>query len=165
MSGNCLIGQSCFSFLIRGKGKDLFRLAFSVEQIKMAPKAQSKLPPKVHREPKEEAVERVKRILFLKGKNSSQAMNDVMSDLALLSKPHCKVLSRKNDILPFEDPHSLEFLGPKNDCGMFTLVSHSKKRPDNLILVSIMQPCLLPLIDVCRRYSGKNLRRTFIRFI
>lgn len=83
-------------------------------------------------------VERVKRILFLKGKHSSQVMNDVMRDLSLLSKPHNKVFTKKNDILPFEDPNSLEFLTPKNDCGLFTFVSHSKKRPDNLILVSLL---------------------------
>ena len=88
------------------------------------------------REPKEDNVEKVKKTLFLKGKNSCEVMNDVMRDLSLLAKPNAKVLTRKNDILPFEDPQSLEFLGPKNDCGLFTLVSHSKKRPNNLILVS-----------------------------
>jgi len=83
-----------------------------------------------------ELVERVKKLLLLKGRTSSQVMNDVLKDLALMSKPYTKALLRKNDIIPFEDAQSLEFLGPKNECGLFALVSHSKKRPDNLVLVS-----------------------------
>lgn len=83
-----------------------------------------------------ELVEKVKKILLLKGRTSSQVMNDVLKDLALISKPNAKALQRKNDIIPFEDAHSLEFLGPRNECGLFALASHSKKRPDNLTIVS-----------------------------
>lgn len=83
----------------------------------------------------ENLVEKVKKTLFLKGRTSSQTMNDVLKDLALMAKPYAKTFHRKNDIIPFEDAHSLEFLGPKNDCGLFALASHSKKRPNNLVLV------------------------------
>ena len=76
-----------------------------------------------------------KRVLLLKGKSSSQVMNDVLLDLTLMSKPNCKALTRTNDILPFEDVNSLEFLGQKNKCALFTLVSHTKKRPNNLVMV------------------------------
>lgn len=62
-------------------------------------------------------------------------MNDVLLDLALLSKPNVKLMQRKNDILPFEDANSLEFLGTKNKCSVFGLVSNTKKRPNNLIMV------------------------------
>ena len=81
-------------------------------------------------------IERFKRILFLKGRHSSEILNDVMKDLTLLSKPQNKALTKKNDIVPFEDVNSLEFLGSKNDCGLFVLASHSKKRPNNLVIVS-----------------------------
>lgn len=84
-----------------------------------------------------ELIEKFKKVLLLKGRTSSEVMNEVLTDLALLSKPYAKSLQRKNDIVPFEDAHSLEFLGPKNECGLFALVSHSKKRPNNLVLVSI----------------------------
>lgn len=47
------------------------------------------------------------------------------------------MLSRRNpNVLPFDDASSLEFLMQKNNCGMFAVASHSKKRPDNLTLVS-----------------------------
>ena len=47
------------------------------------------------------------------------------------------MLSRRNpNALPFDDASSLEFLMQKNNCGMFAVASHSKKRPDNLTLVS-----------------------------
>ena len=50
-----------------------------------------------------------------------------------LQSPHAKMLSRRNpNVLPFDDASSLEFLMQKNNCGMFAVASHSKKRPDNL---------------------------------
>lgn len=73
--------------------------------------------------------------LLLKGKSSSQVMNDVLLDLTLMTKPNCKALNRNNDILPFEDVNSLEFLGQKNKSALFALVSHTKKRPNNLVMV------------------------------
>ena len=85
----------------------------------------------------EEMVERVKKVMFLKGRHSSEVLNTAMKDLTLLSKPNCKSLSKKNDINPFEDPNSLEFLGSKNDCGIFVFGSHTKKRPNNLVIVSL----------------------------
>jgi ribosome production factor 2 len=86
-------------------------------------------------------IERKKNILFLKGTHSSQILTDVMKDLSLLSKPYNKVLNKKNEILPFEDPSSLEFLSSKNECGLFTFASHSKKRPNNLVMVRCCNPC------------------------
>ena len=53
-----------------------------------------------------------------------------------LLKPNAKMLSRKNEIRPFEDATSLEFLMDKNDCALFAFGNHSKKRPQNLIMVS-----------------------------
>ncbi len=85
----------------------------------------------------EDLIERVKKTLFLKGRQSSETLNAVMQDLALLAKPYSKNLNRKNDISPFEDASSLEFLSTKNECGMFVFASNSKKRPDNLVIVSI----------------------------
>lgn len=79
--------------------------------------------------------ESLKKVLILKGNNSSQNVNDVLKDLALMIKPNCKVLTRKNEIFPFEDINSLEFLCQKNDCSLFIFGSHSKKRPNNIIIV------------------------------
>eukprot|EP01038_Epipyxis_sp_PR26KG_P006875 gene6875-9416_t len=78
--------------------------------------------------------EKTKQTLFLKGRHSCEVVNDILLDLALLAKPNSTRLNRTNDILPFEDVNSLEFLCQKNDCSMFVEGSHSKKRPNNLIV-------------------------------
>jgi ribosome production factor 2 len=52
----------------------------------------------------------------------------------MLKMPEAKRLTRKNDIRPFEDATSLEFLCEKNECAAFLYHSHNKKRPHNLVL-------------------------------
>lgn len=81
-------------------------------------------------------VENTKRALIIKGTHTSQSIIDVLKDFSKLLKPNCKVLGRKNEITPFEDCNSLEFLATKNDCSLFIVGSHSKKRTNNLIMVS-----------------------------
>lgn len=54
---------------------------------------------------------------------------------ARLVKPHGINLNRKNELLPFDDVTSLEFLLSKNDCALFAFANHNKKRPNNLIVV------------------------------
>lgn len=82
-------------------------------------------------------VENTKKSLFIRGHRTSQITNDTLKDLAMLCKPHSKALQRKNEILPFEDCKSIEFLSEKNDCSLFAFASHTKKRPHNLILVCL----------------------------
>lgn len=80
-------------------------------------------------------VEAPKSLLALKGHASSALCNAVLNDLCMLKKPLCKKLHRKNDLLPFEtggEAH-LENLARLNDCSLFTLVNHNKKRPHNIV--------------------------------
>jgi ribosome production factor 2 len=81
--------------------------------------------------------ESTKNILIMKGRSSCQTVNDILKDINLLSKPHCKMLSKTNDILPFEDVNSIEFLCGKNDSSLFMIGSHTKKRPNNLVMVCL----------------------------
>lgn len=92
-------------------------------------------------------VENTKQALLLKGNHTSQVINDVLVDLNMLLKPQCKKLSRKNDILPFEDANSLEFLCQKNDCSLFAVGTHSKKRPNNLILGRCYDGHILDMVE------------------
>lgn len=85
------------------------------------------------REP--QLVEFTRNILVLKGGSASQGISEVLQNISLMTKPNCKVLSQNNPILPFEDINSVEFLCTKNECSLFALGSHTKKRPNNLILV------------------------------
>lgn len=103
----------------------------------LKPKKRSARVERILQKKEPQVFEPVKQALIMKGHHTSQTIVEVLRDLARLSKPHCKMLSRKNEILPFEDANSIEFLGGKNDCSLFALGSHTKKRPNNLILVSI----------------------------
>lgn len=81
-------------------------------------------------------IETPKQLLALKGHSTSNIVSAILSDLHILKKPYCKKLQRKNEILPFEaggEAH-LENLSRLNDCSLFALVNHTKKRPHNLIL-------------------------------
>lgn len=88
-------------------------------------------------------VENTKRALIIKGTHTSQSIVDVLKDFSKLLKPNCKVLGRKNEITPFEDGNSLEFLTSKNDCSLFVVGSHSKKRTNNLIMVNTVSQVVI----------------------
>lgn len=64
--------------------------------------------------------------------------------------PHGKLLSKNNVIVPFEDEgrQNLEFLLTKNDCSMFLLASHNKKRPNNLILGRTFDRHILDMVEL-----------------
>ena len=58
------------------------------------------------------------------------------------------MMQRKNDnIHPFEDVASLEFLCQKNDCSLFAVACHSKKRPDNLIIGRLFDNHVLDIVE------------------
>eukprot|EP01041_Mallomonas_annulata_P001919 gene1919-3727_t len=92
-------------------------------------------------------IENTKKVLILKGTHSCQTINDILRDMAMQSKPNAVVFNRKNPILPFEDVNSLEFLASKNDCSLVVLGSHSKKRPNNLVLGRMYDGHVLDLVE------------------
>jgi ribosome production factor 2 len=79
-------------------------------------------------------VEGAKSALLLKGIRCSDSMSKVLKDLRSVLAPHSKLLGKNNVIVPFEDAgqQSLEFLTTKNDCSLFAIASHNKKRPNNI---------------------------------
>lgn len=81
-------------------------------------------------------IETPKSLLALKGHSTSAVCTAVLNEIHALKKPYCRKLQRKNEVLPFEaggEVH-LENLARLNDCALFALVNHTKKRPHNLIL-------------------------------
>jgi len=96
--------------------------------------------PKIH--------ENVKSTLLLKGPSSSQIMNTVLKDLHALKKPWAKLFTKRNMTRPFEDPSSVEFLCKANDASLFSYVSHSKKRPQNLVLGRLFDFQILDMIEM-----------------
>ncbi len=101
------------------------------------------------REPK--AVEDRKRSVLIRGHTCSQRVLQVMRDLHTLRRPDSAVMSRKHpDLsLPFEDQAvSLEKLAGKEDAALFAFGSHSKKRPDNLVLGCMFDGHLLDMHEL-----------------
>lgn len=94
--------------------------------------------------------EGAKSIVLLKGTKCSQVMGHVLKDLRAMKAPSVKLLTKKNQIFAFdnEGQMSLEFLTTKNDCALFALASHNKKRPNNLILGRTFDRQMLDMIEV-----------------
>lgn len=102
-------------------------------------------------------VENSRSVLLLKGIKCSNDLNIVLKDLRALKAPHSKLLSKNNVIQTFDDEgqHSLEFLMTKNDCSMFALASHNKKRPNNLCIGRTFDRRILDVVELgVERYKS-----------
>ncbi|GFQ00100.1 ribosome production factor 2 homolog [Phtheirospermum japonicum] len=96
-------------------------------------------------------VENSKKTLFLHGTKTSSVLNSVLTEFYHLKKDNAIKYSRKNDkIRPFESggETSLEFYSLKTDCSLFVYGSHSKKRPNNLVLGRTYDHHIYDLIEI-----------------
>lgn len=101
------------------------------------------------REREPQMVEPSKKVLLLKGNKAGPHGMDILRDIRRLRGAEDAVLfSRRNDVLPFEDETRMEFLTNKNDCGLFVLATHTKKRPNNLVFGRIFDNQTLDIIEV-----------------
>lgn len=74
-----------------------------------------------------------------------------------MKAPHSKLLSKNNVIQAFDDEgqSSLEFLMTKNDCSMFAMASHNKKRPNNLCIGRMFDRRILDIVELgVERYKS-----------
>lgn len=81
--------------------------------------------------------EDAKKVLLVEAGKSSAQGKAFLSELTLLKRGEAVRLGRKNDqIKPMEAGGEvpLEFLCQKNECGLFAVASHNKKRPHNVVL-------------------------------
>jgi len=102
-------------------------------------RALEKKEPKIH--------ENSKTTLFFKGGNTSQTVTQVMKELHTLKKPDATIFSKKNATRPFEDQSTVEFFTSKADCSLFMYGSHSKKRPDNLVIGRLFDGQVLDMAE------------------
>ncbi|KMS99913.1 hypothetical protein BVRB_1g017600 [Beta vulgaris subsp. vulgaris] len=96
-------------------------------------------------------VEGQKKTLILHGTKTSNVLNSVLTELYLLKKESSVKYTRKNDkIRPFEagGETNLEFFSQKTDCSIFLFGSHSKKRPDNLVIGRFYDHHVYDLVEV-----------------
>ncbi|XP_057948912.1 ribosome production factor 2 homolog [Malania oleifera] len=96
-------------------------------------------------------VENGRKTLILQGTKTSNVLNAVLTEIYHLKKDRAVRYTRKNEgIRPFESggETSLEFFSLKTDCSLFVFGSHSKKRPDNLVLGRTYDNHIYDLVEV-----------------
>lgn len=96
-------------------------------------------------------VETGKKTLILHGTKTSSVLNSVLTEIYHLKKDNSVKFSRKNDkIRPFESggETSLEFYSLKTDCSLIVFGSHSKKRPNNLVLGRTYDHHIYDLVEI-----------------
>lgn len=100
-------------------------------------------------------IEDAKQALCIKGRHSSQIVNDCMKDLYDLKKPDIQMMHKKNDILPFEDVTTIEKFSSKLNSPLFIFGSHNKKRPHNLVFGRMYEHTLLDMVEFgLENYKG-----------
>ncbi|PVU97769.1 hypothetical protein BB559_001931 [Furculomyces boomerangus] len=97
------------------------------------------------REPK--VIENPKKTLVVRGSQTSLVIQNLLKDLLSIKKPLVVNLSKRNEIHPFDDETKIEFLGTKNDASLFTIGSHSKKRPNNLVIGRLFDHKLFDMFE------------------
>ncbi|KAK5094972.1 rRNA-binding ribosome biosynthesis protein rpf2 [Lithohypha guttulata] len=109
------------------------------------------------REP--QPVEGRKRILLLHGTRCPDPIRNVLKTITTLTKPHSVQLTKKNEnIHPFQDPASLEFLSQKNDCAVAVFATHSKKRPNNITILRLFDGRTLDMTELLLVTTAEELQ-------
>ncbi|KZV18763.1 ribosome production factor 2 [Dorcoceras hygrometricum] len=96
-------------------------------------------------------VENRKKTLILHGTRTSSVLNSLLTEIYHLKKGEALKYSRKNEnIRPFESggETSLEFFSQKTDCSLFVFGSHSKKRPNNLVIGRTYDHHIFDLVEI-----------------
>ncbi|TDH67297.1 hypothetical protein CCR75_000721 [Bremia lactucae] len=99
------------------------------------------------KEPK--LVENTKNLLVMRGNKTSEEVNEMLRDLRMIKAPFAKFMGKKNDIHVFDDENKVEFLTQKNDASLFIVGSHTKKRPNNIVLGRTFDGHILDVIELC----------------
>lgn len=100
-------------------------------------------------------IEGPKRALFFQGRKTSEKVRGLLKDLYDIKKPEAARLSRKNDITIFENATPVEDFCKKMETPLFMMGSHSKKRPDNLVVGRMFNYSLLDMVELyVESYEG-----------
>lgn len=64
-----------------------------------------------------------------------------------LKKPDAQMMTKKNEIRPFEDITPIEKFATKLNAPLFMFTSHNKKRPNNLVMGRMFEHSLLDMVE------------------
>lgn len=107
----------------------------------------------VNRLPK--LIENSKQTVFLQGRKGSETLNNCLKDLYHLKKPDTVKLGEKHDFVPFENPSELERLSRKYDGSLVFFGSHTKKRPNNIVMSRMYDHQILDMVELgVKEYKG-----------
>ncbi|XP_073993489.1 ribosome production factor 2-like protein Non3 [Rhodnius prolixus] len=109
----------------------------------------------LNREPK--VIENSKQSLFFKGRKGNEILTSCLRDLYHLKKPDALMLGGKHDILPFESTTQIEAFSKKYDSSLFFFGTHTKKRPNNIVLGRLYDNQILDMVELgIDQYKGLN---------
>ncbi|XP_966621.2 ribosome production factor 2 homolog [Tribolium castaneum] len=116
--------------------------------IQRVVKATTRKGKKVLLKKEPQVVEGPKKALFFQGRRSSEKLRRLAKDLYDLKKPEAQMLNKKNDITIFENATPVEAFCKKYESSLFVMSSHSKKRPDNLVIGRMFNYSLLDMVEL-----------------
>lgn len=125
-----------------------------IMKVKASTRVKTPMKHRIKRELERRApklVENGKKTLLLHGTKTSNVLNAVLAEIYHLKRDNALKYSRKNDnVRPFESggETSLEFFSVKTDCSLFVFGSHSKKRPNNLVIGRTYDHHIYDLVEV-----------------
>lgn len=88
-----------------------------------------------------------KNVAYIRGFKANELITKVVKDIYQIKKPIGLLFNKKNVIQPFEDGEPIEFICKKNSCPLFTFTSHSKKRPNNLVIGRLFDGRILDMVE------------------
>lgn len=110
------------------------------------------------REP--QLIEQPKRILLLHGPKCPLPLRTALKTFHSLTQPNSILFHKKNEnIHPFDNAESLEFLASKNDCGIVVWGSSNKKRPNCVTLVRIFDSKVLDMCELLLLGTQQEMER------
>lgn len=93
-------------------------------------------------------VEGPKKTLFFNGRKTSETVRKFLNDIYDIKKPDAFKLRHSNDITIFEDATRVEQFCKKYETPLFLMGSHSKKRPNNVVIGRIFNYSLLDMFEL-----------------
>jgi ribosome production factor 2 len=113
-------------------------MADPTENVLTKPKAKTARGKRVLQRRDPQLLEGAKQAVFVRGTTTSQLGTACLQALYALKKQHSVMLSKRNDLHPFDygkNEPAVEFLMQRNDASLMCLHTHSKKRPHTLTFV------------------------------